>query len=75
MGDRPAGAQPENNVYTILLMIAALQVVGATINFAALLVNGKHLFELPFTSLESIVNKKPLLEAKKRVKGETVEQN
>lgn len=56
-------------------MLPPLQVVGATINFAALLVNGKHLFELPFTSLESIVNKKPLLDAKKRVKGETVEQN
>jgi hypothetical protein len=56
-------------------MLPPLQVVGATINFCALLVNGRHLFELPFTSLESIVNKKPLLEVKKKVKGETVQQN
>jgi hypothetical protein len=55
-------------------MLPPLQVAGATINFCALLVNGRHLFDLPFTSLESIVNKKPLLEAKKKVKGETVQQ-
>jgi hypothetical protein len=42
-------------------MLPPLQVVAATINFFALLVNGRHLFDLPFTSLESIVNKKPLL--------------
>ena len=34
MGERPAGAQPENNVYTILLMIASLLVVGATVYLA-----------------------------------------
>jgi len=34
MGERPASDQPENNVYTILLMIAALQVVGATVYLA-----------------------------------------
>jgi len=34
MGERPAGAQPENNVYTILVMIAALLVVGATVYLA-----------------------------------------
>ena len=34
MGERPAGAKPENNVYTILVMIAALLVVGATVYLA-----------------------------------------
>ena len=34
MADRPAGAQSENNVYTILLMIAAMLVVGATVYLA-----------------------------------------
>jgi len=31
MGDRPAGAQPENNVYTILLITASLFLIGATV--------------------------------------------
>ncbi len=31
MGERPAGAQPENNVYTILLMVASLLLVGSTV--------------------------------------------
>ena len=34
MGERPAGAQPVNNVFTILLMIASLLVVGATVYLA-----------------------------------------
>jgi len=34
MGERPAGAQPANNVYTILVMIASLLVVGATVYLA-----------------------------------------
>lgn len=34
MAERPAGAQPESNVYTILLMIASLLVVGATVYLA-----------------------------------------
>ncbi len=34
MAERPAGAQPEHNVYTVLLMIASLLVVGATVYLA-----------------------------------------
>ena len=34
MGERPAGDRAENNVYTILLMIASLLVVGATVYLA-----------------------------------------
>ena len=43
-------------------MLPPLQVVAATINFAILLVSGKHLFVLPFTSMESLLSSKSLLE-------------
>lgn len=43
-------------------MLPPLQVVAATVNFFALLINGKHLFQLPFTSMESILSSKSLLE-------------
>ena len=43
-------------------MLPPLQVVAATVNFFALLVNGRHLFELPFTSINSILSSKDLLE-------------
>jgi hypothetical protein len=39
-----------------------LQVVAATVNFFALLVTGKHLFQLPLASMESILSSKTLLE-------------
>jgi len=43
-------------------MLPPLQVVAATVNFFTLLVNGKHLFELPFTGIDSILSSKSLLE-------------
>ncbi len=43
-------------------ILPPLQVVASVVNFATLLVNGSHLFELPFTNLESIMNTKSLLE-------------
>ena len=42
-------------------MLPPLQVVAATVNFCTLLVNGTHLFELPFTNMESIMSSKSLL--------------
>ena len=42
-------------------MLPPLQVVAATVNFCTLLVNGTHLFELPFTSMGAIMNSKSLL--------------
>ncbi len=43
-------------------ILPPLQVVASVVNFATLLVNGNHLFELPFTTLESIMNTRSLLE-------------
>ena len=34
MSDRPGGPTPENNIYTMLLMVAAAYVVGATLFLA-----------------------------------------
>ncbi|HEY6952097.1 MAG TPA: hypothetical protein VI758_06795 [Bacteroidota bacterium] len=42
-------------------MLPPLQVVAATINFCTLLVNGTHLFELPFTGMDSIMSSRSLL--------------
>jgi hypothetical protein len=44
-------------------ILPPLQVIAATVNFCTLLVNGKHLFQLPFTSIDSIVSSKSLLES------------
>ena len=30
MSDRPAGVKPDNNVYTVLLIVATILVAGAT---------------------------------------------
>ncbi len=35
MSERPAGSQPENNVYTVLLIVATVLVVAATVFLAA----------------------------------------
>ena len=43
-------------------ILPPLQVVAATVNFGALLVNGKHLFQLPFTNIDSILSSKSFLE-------------
>lgn len=43
-------------------MLPPLGVVAATINFATLLMSGKHLFQVPLTSVESIPSSKALLE-------------
>lgn len=42
-------------------MLPPLQVIAATINFAILLVSGKHLFQLPFKNLDAIVNSGALI--------------
>jgi hypothetical protein len=44
-------------------MLPPLQVVAATINFCTLLVSGKHLFELPFTSIEAVMRVRNGLES------------
>jgi hypothetical protein len=43
-------------------MLPPLQVVAASVNFFALLINGKHLFQLPFRSVDSILDSHALLE-------------
>jgi hypothetical protein len=43
-------------------MLPPLQVVGAVVNVCLLLVSGKHLFQLPFTSMDSILSSKSLVE-------------
>jgi hypothetical protein len=43
-------------------MLPPLQVVAATVNFFSLLVNGKHLFQLPFKNVDSILDSQVLLE-------------
>ena len=50
-------------------MLPPLQVIAAVINFCILLVSGTHLFELPFTSLGSILDSKALLERAARRTG------
>lgn len=42
-------------------ILPPLQVVAATINFCSVLVNGNHLFELPFTSVYAILSSKSIL--------------
>ena len=42
-------------------VLPPLQVVAATINFCTVLVNGTHLFELPFTSVYAILSSKSML--------------
>lgn len=44
------------------LMLPPLQVVAASINFLTLLITSKHLFELPFTSIEDIKKSGVLIE-------------
>ena len=43
-------------------MLPPLQIVAAAINFFILLINGKHLFQLPFTSIDSMLSSRALLE-------------
>ena len=58
-------------------MLPPLQVVGGMVNMCLLFVTGKHLFQLPFTTLDSIMSSKSLLDyhapkvkAAKGAKGE-----
>jgi len=53
-------------------ILPPLQVVAATVNFATLLVSGRHLFELPFSSIYEILSTKEMLAsiAAKREAGE-----
>lgn len=48
------------------LMLPPLQVIAAGINFCTLLLNSKHLFELPFKSLSSIASSRVLIETIER---------
>ena len=43
-------------------MLPPLEVVAATLNFGALLLNGRHLFQLPFKGFYAILSAKALLE-------------
>lgn len=43
-------------------MLPPLQVIAAAINFCILLINGNHLFELPFKNFDSLVDSKALFE-------------
>ena len=43
-------------------MLPPLQVVAATLNFFSLMVNGNHLFQLPFKSVDDILPSRALLE-------------
>jgi hypothetical protein len=54
------------------LMLPPLQVIAAGINFCTLLLNSKHLFNLPFKSLSSIASSKALIETIERSRPETV---
>jgi len=53
-------------------ILPPLQVVAATVNFCTLLVSGRHLFELPFSSIYEILSTKEMLAsvAAKREAGE-----
>ncbi|MBI2619535.1 MAG: hypothetical protein HYW57_05585 [Ignavibacteriales bacterium] len=55
-------------------MLPPLQVIAATVNFCILLVSGKHLFQLPFTSLESILSSGTILERLASPKSGTTQQ-
>ncbi|HMK39510.1 MAG TPA: hypothetical protein VK569_09220 [Bacteroidota bacterium] len=44
-------------------ILPPLQIVAATVNFCTLLVNGRHLFDLPFTSVYAILSSKSMLES------------
>ncbi len=41
MSDHPAGSQPDNNIYTVLLILATTLVAGATV---FLVMRGQQLF-------------------------------
>jgi hypothetical protein len=55
------------------LMLPPLQVIAAGINFCTLLLNSKHLFELPFKSLSSIASSRVLIETIERSRPATID--
>ena len=55
-------------------MLPPLQVLAAAVNFCTLLVNGYHIFELPFNNLRSISDSGKLI-ARLSSKAETVQQS
>ncbi len=55
------------------LMLPPLQVIAAGINFCTLLLNSKHLFELPFKSLSSIASSRVLIETIERGRPATID--
>jgi hypothetical protein len=54
--------QSKGEVLLASIMLPPLQVVAASINFLTLLITSKHLFELPFTSIEDIKKSGVLIE-------------
>jgi len=50
-------------------ILPPLQVVAATVNFCTLLVNGRHLFELPFSSVYAILSTKDMLASAAQGRG------
>lgn len=48
------------------LMLPPLQVVAAAINFCSLLLNSRHLFELPFKSMSSVIDTASLMHGRNR---------
>lgn len=55
------------------LMLPPLQVIAAGINFCTLLLNSRHLFELPFKSLSSIASSRVLIETIERGRPATID--
>jgi hypothetical protein len=56
------------------VMLPPLQVIAAAVNFCILLVSGKHLFQLPFTSLGSIMSSAAILEKLASARQSTVQE-
>ena len=52
-------------------MMPPLQVIAAAINFTILLINGHHLFELPFKSFSNILETKDLVKGQFRSSDKT----
>jgi hypothetical protein len=54
-------------------MLPPLEIVAATLNFGALLLNGRHLFQLPFKNFEALLSAKALLTESAPKQGATQE--
>ncbi len=54
-------------------MLPPLEIVAATLNFGALLLNGRHLFQLPFKNFDALLSSKALLTESAPKQGATQE--